>query len=1055
MKLTSPRRALKPILLTLMLLASATGLNAAQRPTESLDGKWEFRFAPDDRGTARQWFSANVAYDRFLKVPGCWDVQGVGKPTQKMRHNAIGVGWYRRTFTVPAAWHERRVWLVIGGVHRTAKIWLNGEFVGEHIGYPVSFRLDITDKLKPGKQSLAIAVDSRHDLSRDPLVGTFDVIDFMDLDWGGIQEHVFLESTGETWIDDAFVQPDPAHRRAELELTLGGVENDALLSASIRSDAGKILAQHQENLTNSTAELTFDLPNAPFWTPENPALLTLELKLTRDGKTLDTKEVRFGLRKLETKDGHFVLNGSPFFLRGYGDDFNFPRELLPPANVAFWKKYLQKRKEFGFNGVRHHSMMPTESYLAAADEVGMFVQPELPIAYYDDLNRATPEGREVYKQVWQQYIRQMRNHPSVMAWCMGNEMWAGIPFGGDLYKTAKALDPTRLVIDSDGLLGDANRPTLDYRSVQFSEGTMPWGDTLGKYCVTNNVGKPVLVHEMGNISCLPDPSEAARCNGAIEPFWLEEMQAAVKRQGLENLLPAMLQSSWRLQASLIKLNMEQARLGPGIDGYYQWLFRDYWCQSSGIESIIGTTRALTRPAIRQFNSDAVILWADRGANYHAGEAIPLSLVLSDFRPVAAPRIGKLTMRLEGNVVELNAPANAGARGAIGKWTGELTAPGVRKPERLTLIAQAGDVQNAWPIWIWPAAPECGTNVLVAKKLTPQILEQLKSGANVLLTHEELVFPSQIASFKTAWWKGDEHGDFVHGNFFVKHPAIAGFPNDGYGDLDAYGILNNGLAVNLDEVPGHIEPIVWALDVPAKLRRMAYLWEARVGRGKLLVSGFNLDVAERNADPAAAWMYALLTRYASSHQFQPKATLPAEWLEQKVSENQLPDAKLCVEGFNGVAKSTAEKMGWHTDREMNAEIYVVRQTDGQRALTWRTATVPSEWHHENVIFVWSGGIGFHSEPAGGPFELSMNGEKICDIPFVTKSAQWKCKDGMALRYFVSRKAGEDSFGLFFLKVPSDKVRGHNVELTLTAPARASKRWISVAPYEDVVKNLASQ
>lgn len=1044
-------------LLTLATLALAAGLNAAERPSRSLDGRWEFRFAPDDRGTAQQWFTTNVAYERFIQVPGCWDAQGVGEPTEKMRHNAIGVGWYRRTFELPRTWQDRRIWLVVGGVHRTAHIWLNGQFINEHIGYPVALRMDITDKLQPGEQSLVIAVDSRHDWDRDPLVGTFDAIDFMDLDWGGIQEHVWLEATDETWIEDAFVQPEPARRRAGLELNLGGVEGEALAVYSVYSKSARLpLAQGQAILAGRHTNLVVQLPNAPLWSPENPALLTLELKLIRGGRTLDTKQVRFGLRQVEVRDEHFVLNGAPFFLRGYGDDFTFPRELLPPADVAFWKKYLGKRKDFGFNGVRHHSMMPTESYLEAADEVGMLVQPELPIAYYEHLNRAKAGAREVYKQVWHDYIRQMRNHPSVMAWCMGNEMWGGIPFSPELYQMAKALDPTRLIIDSDGLVPDGNRPTLDYRSVQFDENAMPWGQTRDKYAVTKPMGKPVIVHEMGNISCLPDPSEATRCDGIIKAFWLEGMQAAVKKQGLEQRLPGMLQASWRLQASLLKLNIEAARLGPGIDGYYQWLFRDYWCQSSGIESIIGTTRAVTPTMFRQFNSDAVILWPQQHANYRAGEAILLDLVLSDFRPAKAPRLEKMSVRLGNAVVELKPPANVGGRGVVGRWMGELAAPRVRAPRQLMLTAEAGTVRNSWPVWIWPTAPEAGKGVLVARKLTPQVIAQLDAGASVLLTQEQSALPTQNASFKTAWWKGDERGDFVHGNLFAKHPAVAGFPNEGYGDLQTYDLLSNGRAVNLDEVPGHIEPIVWALDVPSKLRRMAYLWEARVGKGKLLVSGFNLGQKQSSADPAQEWMYALLTRYASSRHFQPKANLPVEWLRQRVISVQPLDTKLCVEGFAAIIRSTAEDTTWQTDRETNAKVYVIRESDGSHAFTWKTAPVPADWPKERAIFVWSGGMGFRSEPEVGAFELSLNGQPLCSIPFVTGSAEWQCHGGGTLRYEVSRKTGEDTFGLFLLTLPSSQlVPGQPVELTLTGAGKGSRRWVSVAPYQTVVQSLGGE
>ena len=94
--------------------------------------------------------------------------------------------------------------------------------------------------------------------------------------------------------------------------------------------------------------------------------------------------------------------------------------------------------------------MPMESYLQAADEIGMLVQPELPIAYLSHWTRSTPEGQELYKRVWRDYIRQMRitRQSCPGAW---TTKYGEIPIRADLYKMAKELDPTRLVIDCDGI----------------------------------------------------------------------------------------------------------------------------------------------------------------------------------------------------------------------------------------------------------------------------------------------------------------------------------------------------------------------------------------------------------------------------------------------------------------------------------------------------------------------------------------------------------------------------------------------------------------------------
>lgn len=1027
----------------------------AQRPDSvSLDGRWQFRFAPDDRGDAGAWYKPGVAFDRTLVVPGCWDAQGVGQPTDKMRHNAIGVGWYRRSFRIPEAWRGRKVWLVVGGVHRSCRVWLNGRYVGEHIGYPTSYRADLTSALDPGAdQTLVVAVDSRRDPNRDPLVGAFDIIDYMDLTWGGIYEHVWIEATGDPWIDDVFAIPDPAARRATLDVTLGHDRDLPATHLAWRiSSQGRQLASGELDLPRgqTTCRIPADLPNAPFWTPATPNLLTADVTLSNGATTLDRRTIHFGLRRL-TIDGHsFRLNGQPFFLRGYGDDYTFPLTIAAPANVGFWRRYLLRRKAYGFNGVRHHSTMPSESYLTAADQVGMFVQPALPIAYESFYQAATPEGLKLYRQVWDGYIRQMRNHPSVFAWCMGNEEYSGLPIGPQLAADARSLDPTRPVIDSDGVAQGTDRPTLDYLSIQFNEWTIPWGRNHDKYELPPQP-RPVVVHEMSNISVLPDPADIPRYSGVIKPFWLEQMADAVRKKGLQSYLPAMLSASRHLQASLLKLNLEAARLSPNINGYYQWLFRDYWTQSTGFVDQFDRERAITPEYARQFNAPAVLLWDHDRVSFRAGETVPLRIFLSDFRPSGAAAIRDVRVTLGDETVTLSRPSGVGGRGLIGPWTGSIAAPPLTTPRRLTLAARAGDVRNSWSVWIFPKPPPLPTSgVLLRSQLTARVLDRLSDGAAVLITDDFGVFPTVTMSFKPAWWKGGAN-DSCYGNLFLDHPALRGFPADGYGDLEAFSMLDARPVVLLDQVPGHIEPILWSLDLPWRMERKAYLFEAKVAKGRLLFSTLNLSRALRDADPAAAWMYSELARYAAGPDFRPTARLPLAWLDDRVSRMALPDSATWIEGYGSLVECTEPPAPWLSYREDNATSYVVRQTDGHDRLVWRTAPVPKGWSHGTVTFVWAGGIGWRSQPGGGHFSLALNGTRLLDFPWTDRSASWRSADGAAtLRYVVRRTTPEDTVGLFFLTLPAGRLTpGKPAELSITATAQNSRRWVNLVPYTDVV------
>lgn len=122
--------------------------------------------------------------------------------------------------------------------------------------------------------------------------------------------------------------------------------------------------------------------------------------------------------------------------------------------------------------------------LDSADEHGMLLSPELPCAYGSYYNAASKVGQKLYATSWASYIQRLRNHPSVLDWAMCNEYAAGIPQRAQLYSIAKQLDPTRLVIDADGLFGwrpgpqgPFSRSTLDFHSIQFDVSKLgAWGN---------------------------------------------------------------------------------------------------------------------------------------------------------------------------------------------------------------------------------------------------------------------------------------------------------------------------------------------------------------------------------------------------------------------------------------------------------------------------------------------------------------------------------------------------------------------------------------------------
>lgn len=143
-------------------------------------------------------------------------------------------------------------------------------------------------------------------------------------------------------------------------------------------------------LTGDAAPVSVEIamPDARLWTPDTPYLYNAHVTLLdKAGAAIDNRETRFGVRSIEIRGTDFYVNGAKYYLVGYGDDCVYPDTIAPPADKGFYVEHLKVAKSYGFNFVRHHSHFVSPEYYEACDEVGMFVQPELPIAYPRFYNR--------------------------------------------------------------------------------------------------------------------------------------------------------------------------------------------------------------------------------------------------------------------------------------------------------------------------------------------------------------------------------------------------------------------------------------------------------------------------------------------------------------------------------------------------------------------------------------------------------------------------------------------------------------------------------------------
>lgn len=922
------------LLLLSMLTPTALGNT---RESVSLDGVWDFSTDLDSVGEFEKWYLPGATLPSMplpgyapeangkIRVPGVWDNQGYGTATSKVRHSYVGKGWYKRQIEVPRNWSGRRIFLIIGGVQRYAKVWVDDHLLGEHIGCVSIQEYDVTKHVTPGNTSvLTIQVDSKQRWDIDSIYGTSSLADYMDIAWGGVWGHVSLEARSDCWLGDLFVESSVSQSSCTASATLGGNADQAeQAKLEVFDDDGKLLAEAQVDLTNqklkrgAAVSVEAKVPDAKLWSPDAPVLYKAQLSLLRGNQLIDALECRFGMRQFTIDGPYILLNGRRIMLRGYGDDHIYPEQMAMPADKELYLKRLRLAKSYGFNFVRNHSaIMPPEFY-DACDEVGMIATAEFPICYHIYLPPtgymwqafappvADPKPPlETYLREWERAVIRYRNHPSVMAWARGNELYEPNLQRQQFQQIARKHDPNRLYIDSDSVAVEVldpknDRDTLDFYTIPFNEYVNPL-DHPDKFSMARPK-KPVISHESGNYITFSRPELVERFQHNFKPFWLTAGKARLQELNLTAESERWADKSERLYVLCHKFNTEGMRLNPFITGYQWWLLQDYWTTANGIFDHYFEPKGISTDEILKFNSDVVLLQEGLHRTYRGLECLDLKLLVSNF--AIDPLDGELTWEIANGkqvIASKKVAASAIGQGELGRLVDiNFQLPDVETPVRLKisakLDARGQSYANDWSTWVYPSKIAAKLNaipvmadpslikamtaassvkpipndgeldakaVYVVTALDSRIVDALGRGSCVVLINDtKPVLDSGVISFRTSWWKGTTNNQINHtGTFVYDHPVTQATAPDGWCDDGWLHLVEGSRRYNLDAAPARPDVIIRALPTYEKVVDQALLFEVMVGEGCLIVSGLNHQGAGDR--PENQWILARLLERAS-------------------------------------------------------------------------------------------------------------------------------------------------------------------------------------------------
>jgi len=424
---------------------------------------------------------------RSVHLPHDYVIEGKFSPDADPGHGALprGVGWYRKSFTLPATAKNSSVWLDFDGAFTDAHVWLNGRLVGSHRSGYTGFRIDLAPAAHFGaKNVLAVRLDARK-------------TEGWWYEGGGIYRHVWLTIAdpvhvapmGGVFVTTACDNPLAAQPKATVTVQTeidndSGRNHDVRLDQTLLRPDGTTVGVVGQNFpgagSTSIVQLQLSEPNARLWSLEHPQLYKLVTRVYSDGRPIDEVVTPFGIRTLRWDPNQgFFLNEKPVKLKGTCNHQDFAGVGIGmPDRVLEWR--IRKLKEMGSNAYRcsHNEVAP--ELLDACDRLGMLVMDENREFGDTWSGKANPHTTTNDLSDLRQEVLRDRNHPSVIMWSIANEEFAvqtdpaGARIAKALSDAVKALDPTRPVTAAlNGGHGSYMSQVLDLEGFNYGPGEYP------------------------------------------------------------------------------------------------------------------------------------------------------------------------------------------------------------------------------------------------------------------------------------------------------------------------------------------------------------------------------------------------------------------------------------------------------------------------------------------------------------------------------------------------------------------------------------------------------
>lgn len=822
----------------------------------------------------------------------------------------VGVAWYKKILHInDDLFEDEEVILFLERVHWESTLWINGREVGRQNSLTSPHIYDISQYVNDNKElSIVLRIDNRPVVDMGTNAHSWG--DQTMTAWNGVVGEMYIAVMDHIHVSDLQIYTDVESKTARLDYEIKNntkTSKDILLSNIITSfNTGKRhvipFPDKEVKLFPGCNKVSFSVSltdSVMLWDEYHPNLYRIETSLREKDEELSRYTDTFGVRDIKTCSNRFVLNGREIYLRGNVLCGSFPMTGYASMDYDAWKRIMTIHKHYGLNHIRFHSWTPPKAAFKAADEVGIYLFPETNAW----ASIRTDEQAEFLLQEGKNNLKYYGNHPSFLMMGMGNELSAKKEITTRFLNELKK-DKRRLYT---GLANSTNSITPEYDFIVTREvrSTIGWPPSPERSFFYRNkpstdfmFGNPVkypvplITHEAGQHCSYPALDQMQKFTGSQIAGYIDIARHQLEERGMLHLWPYFVKASGKLQSMMYKHELEAYLRMSRHTGYEILQIEDFPGQGSALVGILDyfydNKGYITPYEFRRSCSPMTLMLKLPKLTWKEGETLKAEAMFSNWSEgeIFNPSVRYTISDMDGKVLltKVFTPKLIKRGDAVTIGDLSLSLTDISKATKLKISATMSgtDLSNEWEVWVYPYLENPTNDGLnIVRYIDDKVIKRITEGENMIIQLDKSQIRGNMPPvfLPVYWTQFDNMGISQTMGILCNpnHKIFTSFLTEYHTNWQWYDLLRDAHPLIFDEYgmdncwDKDFIPTIQVIDGWKTNRKLGVLAEARMGKGKVVITSMNLTDSLDNRISARQFRHSLAL-YMKSPDFNPASII---------------------------------------------------------------------------------------------------------------------------------------------------------------------------------------